>query len=196
MSLGLPGCIGVSGDVSPQGVDQSEVVLAVPLDRSFTFRKPEDQYLKSRAGVLRGQVLNVHDGNTLTVRIDGHIEKVRLIGVNAPELAQIPWGEQARGSLKALVEETTVRLETDNTLRDESKRLLAYVYVGEMLVNLEMVRQGQAVINTVPPNVAHAEEYRRAQAEAKEEGRGVWDPKQPIDVMPDCYRKVKKGQEC
>jgi endonuclease YncB( thermonuclease family)/transposase-like protein len=175
--LQLPGCIGVSGDVSPQGVDQSEVVVAVPLDRSFKFRQPEDQYLKSRAGVLRAQVLNVHDGNTLTVRIDRHIEKVRLIGVNAPELTQPPWGQQARDSLKALVEEKTVRLETDKTLRDGSKRLLAYVYVGEMLVNLEMVRQGQAVIDTVPPNVAHAEEYRRAQAEAKEEGRGVWGPK-------------------
>jgi hypothetical protein len=37
----LPGCIGVSGDVSPQGVNTSEVVLAVPLDRPYTFRQPD-----------------------------------------------------------------------------------------------------------------------------------------------------------
>ena len=141
-------------------------------------------------------MLTVHDGNTLTMRIDGHIEKVRLIGMEAPELTQTPWGRQARDMLKALAEDKSVRLETDNTLRDQYKHLLAYVYVGEKLVNLEMLRQGQAVIHTVPPNVAHLEEYRKAQAEASGAGRGLWDPAQPLDAMPDCYRKVKKGEEC
>jgi endonuclease YncB( thermonuclease family) len=59
-----------------------------------------------------------------------------------------------------------------------------------------MVRQGQAVFYTVPPNVAHAEEYRKAQAEAREAGRGVWDREKPLDVAPDCYRKLKKGGKC
>jgi micrococcal nuclease len=53
--------------------------------------------------------------------------------------------------------------------------LLAYVFVGDMLVNLEMVRQGQAVLYTVPPNVAHVDDYRKAQQEAREAGRGVWN---------------------
>ena len=59
-----------------------------------------------------------------------------------------------------------------------------------------MIRQGQAVMYTVPPNVAHVEEYQKAQAEARDAGRGVWDQKQPLDVMPDCYRKLKQGQGC
>ena len=54
-----------------------------------------------------------------------------------------------------------------------------------MLVNLEMVQQGEAVIYTVPPNVAHVDEYRKAQAEAREVGRGVWDRDKPLDVHPD-----------
>ena len=73
---------------------------------------------------------------------------------------------------------------TDITIRDQYKRLLAYVYAGEMLVNLEMVRQGQAVIATVAPNVAHVEEYRKAQSEAREAGRGVWDREKPLDINP------------
>jgi endonuclease YncB( thermonuclease family) len=48
----------------------------------------------------------------------------------------------------------------------------------------------------VPPYVAHAEEYRKAQAEAREAGRGVWDREKPLDVAPDCYRKLKKGGKC
>jgi len=192
-----PGCIGVSGDVSPQGVNTSEVVLAVPLDRPYSFRQPDpDQRLTARGGFLRAQVVSVHNGDTITVLIDGVKEKVRLIGIDAPELDQAPWGVVSRDALRALVDSKTVRLETDITIRDQYRQLLAYIYVGEMLVNLEMVRQGQAVIYTVPPNVAHVDDYQKAQREARETGRGVWDREKPFDVAPDCYRKLKKGREC
>ena len=45
-----------------------------------------------------------------------------------------------------------------------------------MLVNLEMVRQGQAVTYTVPPNVAHVEDYHKAQQEAREAGPWSVEP--------------------
>src|SRR5207253_6190876 len=130
-------------------------------------------------GPLSAQVVSVHDGDSITVLIDGRKEKVRLIGIDAPELDQAPWGVQARDALRGLVDGKTVRLETDITIRDQYRRLLAYVYVGEMLVNLELVRQGQAVLYTLPPNVAHIEEYRQAQQEAREAERGVWDREKP-----------------
>ncbi len=173
------GCVGVSGDVSPQGKDQSEVVLAVPLDRPFTFSAPRNQ-LKA-AGFIRGPVVSVRDGTTMTVRIDGRNETVRLRGVSAPELDQEPWGPASRDFLRALVEGKMVRLETDVTVRDQSKRLLADVYAGDIFVNLELVRQGMAVVSTVLPNVAHEEEYRKAQDEARERGYGVWGPRPLIE---------------
>jgi micrococcal nuclease len=195
--LVLSGCLGVSGDVSPQGVNTSEVVLAIPLDRSYSFRQSDpDQGLTARGGFLRAQVVSIHDGDTITVLIDDRQEKVRLVGIDAPELDQAPWGVQARNALRALVDGKTIRLETDIAVRDQYKRLLAYVYVGEMLVNLEMIRQGQAVLYTVPPNVAHVDEYRKVQQAAREAGRGVWNEAQPLDVAPDCYRKRQKGREC
>lgn len=179
--LALPGCIGVSGDVTPQGKDQSRVVLAVPLDRPYTFRQPDlDRRLTAPVGFLRAQVVSVHDGYTITVLIDARKEKVRLTGIDAPELDQAPWGKQSREALKDLVEGKMVRLEMDIAVRDQNRRLLAYVYVGDMFVNLELVRQGQAVVYTVPPNVAHVNEYRQAQTEAREAGRGVWDAAQPF----------------
>jgi micrococcal nuclease len=116
--------------------------------------------------------------------------------VDAPELAQAPWGERSRDALKDLVEGKVVRLETDIRIRDHRNRLLAHVYVGEILVNREMARQGQAVLYTVPPNVLHVEKYRNAQTEAREAGRGVWNAAQPLEIAPDCYRKQKKGREC
>ena len=113
-------------------------------------------------------MLSIHDGDTFTVSIDGRKEKVRLIGIDAPELAQQPWGSRAQAALETLVKDRAVRLETDIAERDQYGRLLAYVYVDETFVNLELIRQGQAVLYTVPPNVAHVEAYRTAQDEARE----------------------------
>ena len=191
----LGGCLGVSGETTPQGQDKSAVVLAVPLDHPFSFTVPSETLVRA-GNILRGLVVSVHDGYTITVLIDGRKEKVRLIGIDAPELDQASWGVQARDVLRGLVDSKSVRLETDVTVRDQYKRLLAYVYVGDTFVNLEMVRQGQAVVYTVPPNVVHVEEYRKAELEAREAGRGVWDTAQPLDVAPDCYGKMKEGREC
>src|SRR6185437_14346595 len=157
-----------------QGQDQSRVVLAVPLDRPYSYRQQDGDKRLTAQGFLRGQVVSVNDRNTLTVLNEGPTEKIRLIGVGVPRFAHSPWGEQARETLKALVEGKTVRLETDITLRDQEKRLLAYVYTADISVNAEMIRQGQACIHTVPPNVAHVEEYRKAQTEAREATRGIW----------------------
>ena len=194
LPLLLPGCIGATSDVTSQGQEHSQVVVVVPLDRPYTFTAPKNP--EHGFGFLRGFVLSVHDGDTITVQLEDRKENVRLIGIDAPELHQAPWGKVSREALKAIVEGKQVRLETDVTVRDQYKRLLAYVYVGEMLVNLELVRQGQAVLYTVPPNVVHVEDYRKAEQEAREAGRGVWNQAQPLDVVPDCYRKRQKGGEC
>lgn len=116
---------------------------------------------------------------------------IRLIGVDAPELRQVPWGENSRQALTQLVEGKKVRIETDVRLHDQYDRLLAYVYADGLFVNAEMLRQGQAVMSTMPPNVAHIEDYQKAQQEAKEVRRGLWDSEKLLDVHPDCYRKLK-----
>ena len=106
----LASCLAATGDITPEGQDQSRVAIAVPLDRPFVFSSPGTL---TQAGFLHAQVVSVHDGDTLTVLLDGRHEKVRLIGIDAPALDQSPWGEQAREALKGMVEEKTVRLETD-----------------------------------------------------------------------------------
>jgi micrococcal nuclease len=146
--------------------------------------------------LLSGQAVAVHDGNTIRVKLQDHIDQVRLIGIDAPELRQAPWGEHARDALKALVEGKPVTLETDATVRDETGRLLAHVYVDGLLINAEMIRLGHAILYTVPPNVAHIEQYKKAQEEARQGRRGVWNQANPLTVKPDCYRKQKKGREC
>ncbi|HEY7038977.1 MAG TPA: thermonuclease family protein, partial [Methylomirabilota bacterium] len=72
-----------------------------------------------------------------------------------------------------------VRLEPDVQARDHYGRLLAYVWVRgadgvEIMVNAELVRLGYAAVMTVPPNVRHAELFRKLAVEAREQHRGLW----------------------
>jgi micrococcal nuclease len=130
-------------------------------------------------------VLRVADGDTFTCR-DGR--KVRLIGVDSPEGRQ-QFGSVARHALlKMLPFGTAVRLERDVAPTDRYGRLLAYVWVGSTLVNEAMVRDGWAVLYTVPPNVKYAERFSRAQNEARTKGAGLW-AQRGFDCLPSDFRR-------
>jgi micrococcal nuclease len=112
------------------------------------------------------------------------VEKVRYIGIDTPEVnhptrGEEPGGRAATAINRGLVGDRPVRLEPDVQLRDRYGRLLAYVWVRradgvEVMVNAELVRLGYAAVLTVPPNVRHAELFRKLGAEAREHHRGLW----------------------
>lgn len=136
---------------------------------------------------LTGRVVKLVDGDTIWVDVGaGRIEKVRYIGVNTPELHHRTRGEEPGGRTAAevnrrLVAGRQVRLEPDVQLRDRYGRLLAYVWVrgnhgAEVMVNAELLRRGYAQAMTVPPNVRHAETFRRLEREARAGHVGLWRP--------------------
>jgi micrococcal nuclease len=132
-------------------------------------------------------VLRVVDGDTFTCR-DGR--KVRLIGIDSPEGRQ-QFGPVARHALiKLLPAGTSVRLERDVAPTDRYGRLLAYAWVGSTLVNEAMVRDGWAVLYTVPPNVKYVERFRRAQKEARARGTGLW-AQRGFDCLPSDFRRKR-----
>ena len=129
--------------------------------------------------VLEGVVVKVVDGDTIHVRLGDRVEKIRYIGVNTPELRHPTQGEQpgsreAREVNRRLVASRQVRLELDARERDRYGRLLAYVWVGETMVNAELVGLGYAQVMTVPPNVRYQQLFLRLQRDAREAGRGLW----------------------
>ena len=114
----------------------------------------------------------VGDGDTFTCR-DGR--KVRLLGIDTPELAQGEPGRQAHAALSRLLPlGTAVRLERDVAPRDRYRRELAYVWAGSRMVNETLVREGWATIYTLPPNVKYADRLERAQKEARAAEAGLW----------------------
>lgn len=107
------------------------------------------------------------------------IEKVRLIGVNAPELGGNGktgelLGVKAKNYTRERLLNQVVTLEFDVVSRDRYGRLLAYVYVKGSLFNLRIVRDGYAQVYTSPPNLLHSEELLAAQHEAILYERGLW----------------------
>lgn len=84
-----------------------------------------------------------------TIDLDGG-ERIRLIGVDAPETrhpsrGREPCGPEASAFVKQLVEGTAVRLAYDWERYDNNKRTLAYVILADgTFLNAEIIRQGYA----------------------------------------------------
>ena len=128
------------------------------------------------------RVMRVIDGDTIDVMIDGRIFKVRYIGINCPEInhpqkGAEPFGPEAKVRNAELVAGQTVKLEKDVSEKDQYGRLLRYVWVGDVMINEALVREGYAYSRHYPPDVKHQERLDDSQREAQENKRGVWGNK-------------------
>ena len=134
-------------------------------------------------------ITRIVDGDTIEVA--GGV-KVRLIGVDTPETVdpRTPpqcFGAEASAHTKELLPVgTPVRLAYDLERLDRYGRTLGYVFrlTDGLFVNLAVVRDGFAQQLTIPPNVAHAEEFRRAVAEARSANRGLWSRCSTMPTAP------------
>lgn len=125
-------------------------------------------------------VMHITDGDTVVIMRGGRPDRLRLIGIDTPETAQSPRGEQpfsseATEALRGLVQDTEVTLRLDVGERDRYGRLLGYIENSDgTFINAEMVRLGWARPVTVPPNVHFADEFARLADEARDAGLGIW----------------------
>lgn len=122
--------------------------------------------------VITAIVDYVIDGDTVELR---NKERVRLIGINTPEMGQ-PYSAEAKNKLKELIEGKETVLEKDITDKDQYGRLLRYIWLGDTLINLEMVKLGYANSYTYPPDVKYQNQIVAAEREAREKKIGLWVP--------------------
>jgi micrococcal nuclease len=125
---------------------------------------------------FEGEVKEVIDGDTIMLQSG---EKVRYIGIDAPEMKSPPkkgryYGKESYNLNKELVEGKKVRLELEEQKRDFEGRLLAHVFLGDLLVSTELVKQGQARVATFPPNIKYEELLIKMEKEARKNKRGLW----------------------
>lgn len=136
-----------------------------------------------RAPVLV-RVTNVRDGDTLDVigvSDPSFMGGVRLIGVDAPEIAHPPepadcFGNEAQVFTQQL-DERLVWLTFDGGCFDPYDRWLAYVHVGSGTGDLwqrQLLRRGFARTLTIPPNDAFAGSLGEDAVAAELASRGLW----------------------
>jgi len=131
-------------------------------------------------GQLRATVIEVIDGDTITVRLpDGEVTDVRYIGIDTPESVDPDqpvqcFGKRAGAANEALVGGREVVLRFGPERHDHYGRLLAYVYAGRRMVNAVLVRRGLARTLAIAPNDSLAPLFSRLAAGAGRAGRGLW----------------------
>lgn len=122
------------------------------------------------------RVVEVIDGDTIDVTVDGGaVERVRVVGINAPERGEC-LADEATAWMEDRIGDEAVALVADRSDRDQYGRLLRYVELDGVDVGEMMVAQGLAMARRYPPDTARADRLDAAQASAEEASRGMWGP--------------------
>ncbi|GFR37817.1 hypothetical protein PRECH8_11130 [Insulibacter thermoxylanivorax] len=147
---------------TPASDDTAEILAAYP-------------ELQGKAHV-REIVTRIIDGDTFELA-SGH--KVRLIGVNTPEITKgksEAYGEEAKQYASDHLLDQEVILFADVSDTDRYGRLLRYVFLpgDPLMFNERLLLEGYANTMTVPPDVTFAERFVAREQEARAAGAGLW----------------------
>ena len=120
---------------------------------------------------LPGKVVSIHDGDTITMLQNKTQIKVRLFGIDAPELKQ-PYGKKSKQFLANLIAREVV--EVDENGKDRYKRTLGIIYYKGQDINAQMVLNGYAWVY-----VKYSKIYVDQETTAREKKLGLWQSSNP-----------------
>ncbi|MBE9181388.1 thermonuclease family protein [Oculatella sp. LEGE 06141] len=138
-------------------------------------------------------VISTGDGDTLRIRDQEQTITVRLACIDAPEIAQVPWGEQAASRLNELLPPGQV-VQMRVADRDQYGRLVAELFVNHASINLKLVEEGQAVVyrEYLDRCADTRNQYLQAEAQAQQRQTGFWQQASPL--MPWEFRQGQNNQ--
>lgn len=172
-----------TGKESVLEVKQNGVVNNVDIDKVIEASStPQEETKEVQKAVVEEKipdqylVTRVIDGDTIEIEGGQH---VRYIGIDTPETvnpntAVECYGTEASIKNKELVEGKKVILEKDVSETDKYGRLLRYVWLGELLVNDYLVKEGYANSSTYPPDVKYQDRFLSSENEARASAKGLW----------------------
>lgn len=137
------------------------------------------------ASTLSGKVVRIADGDTCTVLDSSNTQhKIRLDKIDAPESKQA-YGNKAKEHLAGMIAGKEVSVEWKK--KDQYGRVLGEIFVGELNVNLQMVKDGYAWHYK---HFDKTESYAQAESEARAKKLGLWQDANPVN--PYEFRKSKR----
>ena len=137
-------------------------------------------------------VLSVGDGDTMRVSEGSRRLTVRLACIDAPETSQRPWGRRSTALLKQLIpvgSEVTLKVQTT----DRYGRTVAELLNHRGNVNQLMVGAGHAFAYRRYLRQCDAQKYLQLEADAKQQGRGVWSVGPSGITRPWDYRRGRRS---
>ena len=134
-----------------------------------------------------GKVVSIAEGDTITVLRDKEQVRIRLYGIDTPELGQA-FGTKAKQLTSGMVFGEVVEVEPVDT--DRYGRTVALVSVFKRLVNEELVNAGYAWVYTHYRTQPICERWKLLEEEAREAKRGLWSD--PHAIPPWEYRREKR----
>lgn len=126
-------------------------------------------------------------GSTVELTLAGQLQKVRLVGVNAPNFTQKPWGTAAKDRLEAIIQESDRKfsLELEPTApKGAGNYRYGYLWRNNTLVNEQLVREGQGLAATQYVLPKYERQFVRAQAYARLMAVGIWSHDAPLRSNP------------
>ena len=111
--------------------------------------------------IRRGLVKNVHDGDTIDISFGIYgIRRIRLVGVNTPELGT-QGGEEAKEFVNKTCLSEVIEFDVDDEKQyDPYCRILAVIYVNSTNLNKELLRKEYAEIMHIPPSEFKPSEWK------------------------------------
>lgn len=119
-----------------------------------------------------GKVVSIHDGDTITALQGKQQIKIRLFGIDAPELKQ-PYGKKSKQFLANLIVGKVVEVEENG--KDRYKRTIGTIYLNGTDINAQMVENGYAWAYR-----KFSKKYTAQESQAKKQRLGLWRDKEPV----------------
>ncbi len=120
-------------------------------------------------------IVRIIDGDTI---VDDKDRKIRLIGINTPELnnndINYCFAVKSKNVVSSLVLDKSIKLEKDVSDIDKYGRLLRYVWFDDKMLNKILLEEGYAQVSTYAPDVKYQEMFLDTQKKAKNNKVGLW----------------------
>ncbi|MBE9044409.1 thermonuclease family protein [Pleurocapsales cyanobacterium LEGE 10410] len=145
------------------------------------------------ASLPKAKVTRVVSGQTIEVTMSetSEVSQIRIAGIDAPDMRQLPWGKAAQTRLIELVMGKQVLIELETEKRDRFNRLNAHVWQDQTLISQQLVQEGCVLANTSYTR-SYSKLLTNAQEYARLMGYGIWNRDLAMRYTPKQFRSTIK----
>lgn len=160
-----------------QGIKAKIIIILIAVLSTFFYTKYKANIPLEADSVMLSKCT---DGDTAHFMIDGKDKTVRFLAIDTPETVKPntpvqPYGKEASNRTCSLLKQAdTIRLEYESEKTDKYGRLLAWVFVDDQLLQLDLIENGYAKVAYIYGDYKYTDILQQAESKAKKNKVGLW----------------------